>query len=258
MKKSGKLFGIICGILLGIGITLTILGFTFGERRINWGRPYSDKEGNISDTAQFDSIREIEVEAAIMDLQIKIDNTLKKTVRVEHDSMEFAKLIDTYKDGEALVIRMDKNVMTDDDTGTVYLYVPEMVFDEVEIELGAGRIQADGIEARNLSITMGTGEVFINSFDADEVIFECGTGTINAHGNVKSEIEADCGAGSVNLALVGTKDDYHYEINCGIGKITIGDESYSGMMEKEYHSKNARKEMNLDCGIGTVNVEFHD
>lgn len=277
MKKSWKRFWIICGTLFGVGVVLTILGFSFGadwntvaastpdwlnlgkEVSLNVEKEYAEEEmyGTAGEQAkQYDGIREIEVEASVMNLEVKVDSTLKNAVRVEIDDAAYASKLNQYRDGNTLVLRTNRKLTSEEEEGTVWIYIPEELLDEVELELGAGRVQMERIYARTLNLTMGAGEAYVSDFKVNEADFDCGAGKIEAYGAVEQEIEIDCGIGSIDLSLDGAKEDYNYEVSCGTGKIAVGGESYTGVNEKEYHSHHAKKEMSLDCGIGAINVQF--
>ena len=68
----------------------------------------------------------------------------------------------------------------------------------------------------------------ILEFQAGEAEFVCGAGSVTASGDAGKKLEADCGVGELLLNLKGVKEDYNYDLECGIGEIRCADESYSG------------------------------
>ena len=58
------------------------------------------------------------------------------------------------------------------------------------------------------------------------------------------------------MTVDGCKEDYNYDISCGIGEVVCGDSRYSGIGHDEHIDNHAAREMNLDCGIGQIIVQF--
>ena len=107
--------------------------------------------------------------------------------------------------------------------------IPEnMAFNEIELNMKAGKLKADQIRTKNLEVNAGAGEVNILEFQAEEAEFVCGAGSVTASGDAGKKLEADCGVGELLLNLKGVKEDYNYDLECGIGEIRCADESYSG------------------------------
>ena len=50
--------------------------------------------------------------------------------------------------------------------------------------------------------------------------------------------------------------DYNYDLDCGIGEIRCGDDSFSGFGREKSIDNGADKKMDIDCGIGSINVAF--
>ena len=115
-----------------------------------------------------------------------------------------------------------------------------------------------GAEAEELCVDVGAGEADINRFTAGEVDFNCGTGSIITSGDVKEKADIDCGIGQITFTANGKQSDYNYEITCGIGEVVCGQSTYSGIGCDEKINNHAAKEMNIECGIGEVNVNFSD
>ena len=112
--------------------------------------------------------------------------------------------------------------------GTITVTIPEnMAFNEIELNMKAGKLKADQIRTKNLEVNAGAGEVNILEFQAEEAEFVCGAGSVTASGDAGKKLEADCGVGELLLNLKGVKEDYNYDLECGIGEIRCADESYS-------------------------------
>ena len=84
-----------------------------------------------------------------------------------------------------------------------------------------------------------------------------GTITVTIPENMAfNEIEPDCGVGELLLNLKGVKEDYNYDLECGIGEIRCADESYSGFGKDYTIDNHAAKNMEIECGIGQITVKY--
>lgn len=141
--------------------------------------------------------------------------------------------------------------------GTITVTIPgNMAFDEIELNMKAGKLKADQIRTKNLEVNAGAGEVNILEFQAEEAEFVCGAGSVTASGDAGKKLEADCGVGELLLNLKGVKEDYNYDLECGIGEIRCADESYSGFGKDYTIDNHAAKNMEIECGIGQITVKY--
>ena len=109
---------------------------------------------------------------------------------------------------------------------------------EFELKVGAGAAMVEGIVANEASIDVDAGKVTIRKLDAKEV-----------------DVSAD--AGELYLELVGKKENYSYNLECDVGTIRIGEESYTGLgAEKKIKNPNAERFLEADCDVGNVQVHF--
>ena len=68
--------------------------------------------------------------------------------------------------------------------GTITVTIPEnMAFNEIELNMKAGKLKADQIRTKNLEVNAGAGEVNILEFQAEEAEFVCGAGSVTASGD---------------------------------------------------------------------------
>lgn len=141
--------------------------------------------------------------------------------------------------------------------GTITVTIPEnKAFNEIELNMKAGKLKADQIRTNNLEVNAGAGEVNILDFQAEQAEFVCGAGSVTASGDAGRKLEADCGVGELLLNLKGVKEDYNYDLECGIGEIRCADESYSGFGKDYTIDNHAAKNMEIECGIGQITVKY--
>lgn len=276
MKKGWKIFWSVCGSLFVLGIVLTIAGFVLGatwdivgaeipdwigfKRTVRYqvekDYEYGETIERAEETYSFEQIKRIEVEAEVVNLQILVDESLKNEVKVEVEDSDFAKKLNLLSKNDTLMMETNNKLSASDRAGTVWMYIPDTSMREVEIDVDAGSVYIQKIACDNLSVSVSAGEALIQEFQAGNTEFECGAGRIQATGDYSQELEASCGAGELELMLGGAEEEYNYEVEYGIGEVTIGEEHFAGMGSKQHHSPGAKKEMHIECGIGRIKVEF--
>lgn len=270
MKKGWKIFWIVCGILLGLGVILLAAGIGMGANLSlmnlhtpewisieEWDDSDTDEEGTAVETNEVDEemsytgIREIEVDAAALELHVGVTQDDSVKVLIENSTQA-----ECYQEGEKLVIESDYKWLTKE-AGTVWLYLPETQLSKADIHADAGAIYIRKICAVELEVSVDAGEAVIESFEAQSAEFECGAGRIEATGKAWQELSAECGAGELSLDLDGVKEDYDYDLECSVGEILIDGVGYSGIANHHKHSHGTGKRMQLECGIGSISVDFH-
>lgn len=276
MKKGWKIFWIVCGITAAVGLICCVAAFAMGvtaealEAKFPYGIGWvshqdEDTEDDLVDndyvqtatTASYSGIREIEGE--LFAGNVEFIQTEDEEILVETEGLSKRLGFRSYADGDTLYLTTNKNLthMNQLSVGRIRIYLPQNIrFEEVSVELGAGVLNMDYISADCFSVDAGAGEVNVNSFDVSEAEFQCGAGSVTASGNVKNALEIECGVGEIHMTVDGCKEDYNYDISCGIGEVVCGDSRYSGIGHDEYIDNHAAREMNLDCGIGQIIVQF--
>lgn len=122
------------------------------------------------------------------------------------------------------------------------LYIPsDLKLKEVKLDCGVGTIESrDGF------------------FTCDELEVDMGVGDCSFWADIREKADIDGGVGNLELTLNGDKEDFNYDIDCGIGEITIGDETFSNLGEDQKINHHADKEIEIDCGIGEVEIAFEE
>ena len=130
-------------------------------------------------------------------------------------------------------------------------------FNEVEIQVGAGVLEAESLTARELDLEGGAGAISINSGKVQELDIDVQAGSVVYSGEVGSSLIADCQAGGVELSLKGEPEDFNYELDVNMGSIQIGGQEYSGIeKEKTLISDSAVKKADLHCDVGSIEITF--
>lgn len=132
-------------------------------------------------------------------------------------------------------------------------------FTEISLEVGAGTASLeDDISAREFSVSVGAG-IMENSgrITVTEADVEVGVGTLELTELDAQYLEGECGVGTLTLQAAGAKEDYSYRISCGTGSILLENEEFSGLgAMKKIDNEGASRKIQLECGMGTVEVDF--
>lgn len=105
---------------------------------------------------------------------------------------------------------------------------------EAEIDGGAGSIKIVDGSIANLDADTGVGEFILRA-------------------RLSGSSKLDHGIGKADISLVGDESDYTITINKGIGEATLDGKSVSGGTYG-----NGTSQVDIDCGIGEINVGFVD
>ena len=194
-----------------------------------------------------------------LDIELKYDELILEEgdsfcVRVYDDN---GKNVTVKESSDTLKVRSTKKLSK---TRKVHISYPEDVkLQELEIEMGAGTVYLNrDIETEKLSVEMGAGEFESkNPVTAREADLEIGTGSMTFADLSARKTDGECGLGELDLTLTGTQEDYNYDLECGVGNLDVGSDSYSGLgREKSISNTGADRKLDLECGMGNVSVNF--
>ncbi len=287
MDKFTKICLSFCAITIIIGIVLSIIGFSLGAKEIvniGWNGGKFDvifdddatTDSIKSDDATFTGIEKLNIDLKYVELNIK--EAEGNEIKVE--SINVPDDFKCYSDGNELVIESKKEYKHWKKHLTrVNVYIPKGTkFEEVEIEVGACDSTFDTIETEELSLSIGAGaltvdkmtvskssdimvgagEVIIKDLEAQNANLEVGAGSMSVKGKLSGDTNIDCGMGSVDMHLSNAKREFNYDISGGMGEIVIGESTYSGMGFEDHIDNDVDGTMEIECGMGSVTVEFGD
>lgn len=286
MKKFTKIMLILAGALATIGLVCVIAAFGMGLTKntlihmVKNGHLSFDeedfrtsldnfvsslKEEGANTEGDSDATSNYEVNETFQDLDIEFGAGVLEVryadvanVQVEENGISDLKV--NVKEN-TLVIRDSTNIHinVDDinDRSLVILIPNGMQFREVDIEIGASTAEIADILADEISITVGAGEADISNLTAKQFDLEVGAGEATVVQLTVDQLDVEAGLGKVNIALNGVLEEYNYRVECGIGTVVVGTNSYSGLgAEQSVKHEGATKSIDVECGIGEVNVKF--
>lgn len=152
-----------------------------------------------------------------------------------------------YHENSKVKIKADKTFswhISNSSRGTIVIYLPnEFKISELDLNLGAGKIDIDKIFVETLLMDLGAGTMTAKEINVyEKATINGGAGNINIYSgtinnlNLKlgagnASIQSDLtgsntlttGVGKLNLGLSRSKDNYKFDISKGLGNIILND-----------------------------------
>lgn len=154
-----------------------------------------------------------------------------------------------------------KSSKTDQDRIVTIYYPTGSEFQKVSLGVDMGNILLlSDLTAAELDLSAGTGNIKNEgTLTAGEIDIEAGAGGIELTDVDGDRIDGECAAGELTLELTGRETDYSYQMECGMGSILINGEEYSSIAgEKTVRNPDSVRTMNLECGMGNIEVDFQE
>lgn len=159
----------------------------------------------------------------------------------------------------------------------VVITIPENAsFEQMDIYLAAGRMDADKLTARELRLEVdagslkvfhltagdmltvenGAGEIKLYDVTASNLTVDQGVGAIDITGDITGKNTIKGGIGEINLTLTNRERvDFNYKVTGGIGEVEIGDMVIHGDSTNMSYDRNSADYFEVDCGIGRVEID---
>ncbi len=214
-----------CAIALAIIIIASIISAAVGMIASILGFLDSGDASEEIVLTEFDiaTVNKLDIDLGACDFKIISGDKLT----VEADSSR----VRIKQSGDTLSIK-EKDIRTNNEC-LVTLTLPEHIFEYVEIDMGAGVLDAEKLSAERFELDLGAGK---SDFSQLRVV---------------KNADIDVGVGKLTLSLSGTADDYTLDISKGIGEVTI-----DGISHGSGKLGNGSADIELDCGVGAVDITF--
>ncbi len=247
------------------------------EDNVDYDSDYGVKSGKIDlyvlgDDSQGITDLQVQAGGCVMKIRVSEDNCF----RVEADGM---RKFQGYVEGGTMEIRGTSKASNNSEGnlgGSICLYVPEGYhFENTSLDLGAGSLSVEELQTGALEANVGAGKMTFEKLEADQAELDCGAGqmtveelssrvaevsvgmgSIRLTGDVTERLDGECSMGELKLTLAGAQTDFNYDLSCGMGELKVGDDSYNGLAQEKQINNNASKNMELECAMGSVVVEF--
>lgn len=208
----------------------------------------------------------LDLELGATSLTVKQGDTLQ--VETNNSRLSFA------VNGNTLSVEEERrSVFGNSHEAILILTVPaDLVFTEVEIQAGAGKISVDALSAEHVSLELGAGSVTferLNVSGSAEIMggagsleirdgnirdldLEMGVGELILTAALVGENELDCGIGSTDITLLGAASDYTVSVSKGAGSFKLnGKEVTSGTSSS---IGNGANQLTVDGGLGDIDI----
>lgn len=203
-------------------------------------------------------VYQLQYQPVKLDIELKYDELELKegdsfSVKVYNDK---GNNVTIKESADTLKIRSTKRAQS---RKVCVFYPKDVKLDELDIEMGAGSVYLNReIQTGKLSVEVGAGEFEGNaSVTAKEADLQIGTGSMTFTDLSAEKTSGECGLGELDLTMTGDQEDYNYDLQCGIGNMDVGSDSYSGFGKEDHISNTgADRKMDLECGMGDVSVSF--
>lgn len=174
------------------------------------------------------------------------------TLYIEEDEHRFFKKID----GSKVTVYIPSGSKLNEvniDTGAGSMNINYLNTSNLDLELGAGKVNIDSLAVSNKAdIDTGAGEVIIGSSILNNLDLDLGVGSFKMDAEISGNSNIDQGVGEVSLNLKGSKNDYSISLDKGLGSavidgVNIKDDTVIG---------NGNSRINISGGVGSIKVNF--
>ncbi|MBQ8802166.1 MAG: hypothetical protein IJZ53_00830 [Tyzzerella sp.] len=247
MKKFTKIALIVAAVMAGIGVISLLvssaLGLSidvFNDMVENGKLGFKFINSSIIRTEESKSSAEIDEKCENLDIEYGAG-----VLKIYYDDVEQIQIkqknvtrFESHVEDETLYIEGGKGANSNSDATLEVILPKNMMFEEVDFELGASKADIVGLKADTMNVEVGAGEADISSLDV-------------------KNLNAETGVGKLSVELIGKESDYSYSLECGIGAIQMGNSSYGGLgTEKKITNPGANRFVDVECGIGEIEIDF--
>lgn len=232
-------------IAFALFLVISIFSIIFGLSREIISSINSDKkesellEEYTTISNNVNNIESFKIDISNDDIEIKEGE--KFEVKTNDPDVKF------YHENSIVKIKSDKTFswhLSNSSRGTIIIYLPnEFNISELDLNLGAGKIDIDKIFVETLLMDLGAGTMTAKEINVyEKATINGGAGNINIYSgtinnlNLKlgagnASIQSDLtgsntlttGVGKLNLGLSRSKDNYKFDISKGLGNIILND-----------------------------------
>lgn len=248
---------LIVGILTSISFGFNILSDIFNNDKIK-----------LSDDLEIIEL----VNTEIKDLEIKLDTTqivfkIGDELKIETNNQKIKVEENAYK----LKLQENNNWFFKRGNSQLVITVPSSyLFDLVNIESGAGKINIENLSAKTLNLNLGAGKVVLSNLNISDnakinggagsvtvssgiinnLKLDIGLGTFTLNSRLTGNNKIDAGIGTLKINLSDSINNYRIKASKGIGNIKLNSEDI--VSDKTYGTGN--NYINIDGGIGSINI----
>lgn len=215
------------------------------------------------------SIHDIHFESDLTKDRIKINTSIAQVNMIEQnvdhiriDASNLYNGFEIYEEGNQIVIHQPHYWWRNANSyqAQIHIIVPiNFEFQKIELNSSAGSTICHDFKAHSIDIDNSMGELIMNRVICESMEIDGGMSqtTINQL-SCNSHLDAEVGMGAIDIDLYGHKSDYNYNVDVGMGSVQIGNEKFSGIAEKRTSSNHTNKSIDIDCGMGSIDIRMEE
>ena len=265
-QKTIRIFAISLGIFLVIAIfcfiffMITSVFNLFDDNLLETNK-YFELNNNYK-------ITNLDIELGYTNLIIKLGDEVKCETNNSDITIK-------ENNGRLIVREKSKKIFKDKEDYKVIIYVPkDEVFEEVNLEEGAGKMEIEKLSTNILDLEFGAGVASINELnvfydaeikggtgkfellngDINNFDLDMGVGKMDITSKVSGTSSIDAGIGELDFNILGSRDDYRVKADGGIGSVYLNNEKIT---KNKYYGSGANY-IEIDGGIGKINLNFNN
>lgn len=244
-------------IMLSLGILKVVTTFFINNDEFRIKKTY--------DISEAKNIKKLNIELSTSNLIIKEGTSFKIETTSNNISVDESKDMLKIKEKNNNIVKKEK----------VYIYIPDnYYFDIVDISTGVGEANINNLNANEITYEIGAGIVSIEYINIlNKSTINCGTGKLNIYNSILNNLDLELGVGdsyinskilgnskihsgigSLLINIIGTVEDYKFNVNKGIGTVKIHD----NIMSDDLIYGEGTNFIDLESGIGSVEVNFYN
>ncbi len=253
MKKSTNVILIFSTIFIIVGIITTIIALLLGAKFYdykldNFNQIYEDNISSININIEAGEVIVKEGDSFKIEASNIIESKLKSEVNDNTWEIEYLQFKNFF-------YNLLNNSFSFNSKITIYI-PSDTIIDKFDIDLGAGKGLIKKLSAKDIKVNVGTGSLIINDLYSEKSSIDCGVGNVDISGRMIGYNKIDNGVGSINLNLIGNEKDYNYRYDIGIGEVKLNNIKYAS--DDNYINNNANNDFNIDCGVGSIEINIKE
>lgn len=251
---------IISGILTGSYKLLNVLGLIHTDNGI-----VTENLNVISNETK--ELSSLNIDLSFTNLNIKSGDTFK--VETNNSRITFEE-----NNGSVKIKEENQSWLNNNIKSNLIVYIPKDIvqINDTNIKMGAGNINIEELNTKGLYLELGAGDTYIEnamvtekskidggigntelkSCEINNLEANLGMGEFRFWGKLTGKNKIDSGIGAINMKFKNNKNDYKFEVNKGIGNVTLDEQK--NVTDGIYGSGEIY--LSLDGGVGEIKIEF--
>ena len=248
------IISIISGILGAIGMVFGLAGgSSAGEMRTI---PVSQNIHRLDLEISASTLRIVPgdrfcLESNLKDLNVREDNG---TLKISEDRVDLVHSPENL----SLTLTVPEGFVFEEadlDTGAGKVEISALSAHKLSLELGAGATEIDGLRAdKHAEISTGAGKLTIRNGDLNNLSMDLGVGKVEFTGKLTGSSDVEFGVGESEITLLGSRDDYEIRLDKGLGSATLDGED---MHDGGVYGTGANR-VDVEGGVGSIRIRFSE